>query len=221
MTEGTGADRAESPPRGYQASGGLVPVPDPTVLTTQALYREIAALRELMQTQLEALKLRLDHCDNQIEQHGGEIGVAATHLRNFLEEKIAKLDAVCSEKFTGVAAQFSERDTRTDQRAGDTKLAVDAAFAAAKEATAKIEAGFTKQIDGTFVLIDTKTGNIESNIADIKERFSTIESRLAAIDARAGTTTEIRRDSRDYTSLIVSMAAVAVAIGAIFFGIHK
>jgi hypothetical protein len=38
------------------AAGGSRPVPDPTVLTTQALYREVNALKELLLTELSCLK---------------------------------------------------------------------------------------------------------------------------------------------------------------------
>ena len=94
-----------------------------------AMDRAVLSLRELLES-------KLSNVDRQVEQY-----------HDISRGKIEQLAAVMGERFTGVAAQFSERDTRTDQRAGDTKLAVDAAFAAAKEATAKIEAGFTKQIE--------------------------------------------------------------------------
>lgn len=179
----TDDSRKESPPRGYQSDGGLVPVPDPTALTTQALLREVSSLKELLAVEIAGSK-------------------------SLFDEKIARYVAVSNEKFEAVAAQFSERDTRTDQRAGDTKLAVDAAFAAAKEATAKIEAGFTKQIDGMIVLIDTKTKNIETNINDLKERMIAVESRSTA-------TTDIRRDNRDHTGMIITLISALIAFGAL------
>jgi hypothetical protein len=179
----TDDSRKESPPRGYQSDGGLVPVPDPTLLTTQALLREVASLKELMEVRISANAALYD-------------------------QKIAEEGAISREKFAAVAAQFSERDTRTDQRAGDTKLAVDAAFAAAKEATAKIEAGFTKQIDGMNQIIDTKTRNIEGNLSDLKERMISIES-------RSTTTTDIRRDNRDHSGLIVAAISALIAFGAL------
>jgi hypothetical protein len=120
-----------------------------------------------------------------------------TGLRELLEQivftEIEKLKgqldtnrAETAEKFAGVAAQFSERDTRTDQRAGDTKLAVDAAFAAAKEATAKIEAGFTKQIDGMVTIIDTKTSNLDGRISDVKDMVTNMTGRSKGLDAGWG-----------------------------------
>jgi len=183
MTEGIGSERLESPPRGYQPGGGLVPVPDPTLLTTQNLLREVASLKELMESRINA-------------------------SQELVDQKIATSDAVANEKFIGVAAQFSERDTRTDQRAGDTKLAVDVAFAAATEATAKIETGFTKQIDAMTEIINTKTRNIEGNISDLKER-------LIALEARGGTTVEVRRDSREDSRNTMSAISIAVALVAL------
>jgi hypothetical protein len=175
--------RKESPPRGYQSDGGLVPVPDPTLLTTQNLLREIASLKELLESR--------------------SIGLNA-----LFDEKISRYVSVSNEKFAAVAAQFSERDTRTDQRAGDTKLAVDAAFAAAKEATAKIEAGFTKQIDGMNQIIDTKTRNIDGNVSDLKERMTILESRGVA-------TSDIRKGSHDSSVLIVAAVSALIAMGAL------
>jgi len=206
---GTGSDRAESPPRGYQASGGLVPVPDPTLLTTQNLLREISALKELFSTELKSLDQRISEVSTYSRARNDDIRSASVTLQALLEEKSDKLSAVCVEKFAGVAAQFAERDTRTDQRAGDTKLAVDAAFAAAKEATAKIEAGFTKQIDGMTQIIDTKTANLGGNIDDLKQRMTAIES-------RSGTRTEGRRDNRDNMGLIVAIIAAGLAAGSLF-----
>lgn len=187
MTEGVGSERLESPPRGYQPGGGLVPVPDPTSLTTQALLREIAALKELVEVMIKASE-------------------------NLVDQKIVQSIAVSNEKFAAVAAQFEERDTRTDQRAGDTKLAVDAAFAAAKEATGEIKTSFTKQIDAMTLVVNTETNNIKGNLGDLKER-------VVAIESRTGTAVQVHRDTREdqrnslsIISIVISLAALAAII---------
>jgi hypothetical protein len=167
-------------PRGYVTGGGLVPVPDPTVLTTQQLRQEINSLREIIEARISGQEHRFEAIEITVSQRKSDIETGVGHVQSLLDEKIktyaekmgGQLDtliAETAEKFAGVAAQFSERDTRTDQRAGDTKLAVDAAFAAAKEATAKIEAGFTKQIDSITGIIDTKTANLDGRITDVKD----------------------------------------------------
>jgi hypothetical protein len=153
-----------------------------------------------------------------------------------LVSKINELASVTAERFIGVGSQFAERDTRTDQRAGDTKLAVDAAFAAAKEATGKIEAGFTKQIDAMSEMIDTKTKNADDKITDLKDRLTALESRGAVLDpsfsagisslmakmellAQTQNTTGGRiAQAKDNTSTIISIVAIVVAAAAIVVG---
>jgi hypothetical protein len=200
--------------QGSTPFGGLVPIPDPTVLTTQALLREVAALKELVEIRFASSDDKIKHIEDTMRGRTVEISASTIHLRELMQERVAtsvadlngkldKLYAEMLEKFGSVAAQFSERDTRTDQRAGDTKLAVDAAFAAA-------EAGFTKQIDAMISIIDTKTVNLAGSISDLKDR-------LVALESRAATTIEVRRDSREstgqnLTGISVIIAAVVMAV---------
>ena len=172
---------------------GWRPVPDPTELTTRQLMAAVAALRELIEARLNAADKATDLRLQEVEKIHLEVRRESEKIielaKALLSTEVAKLDGALSkhigetiEKFGAVAAQFSERDTRTDQRAGDTKLAVDAAFAAAKEATAKIEAGFTKQIDGQAILIDSKAKTAEDRLSDLKDRITILESRSSVID---------------------------------------
>lgn len=198
----------------------------------------LVALRNELATEFKAIDVRFNAIDEATKlQHEDAVRVptlvdkAISGLRDLLEQRMSthvaqvfgelhRHVAETQEKFVGVGSQFTERDTRTDQRAGDTKLAVDAAFAAAKEATAKIEAGFTKQIDAMVVLIDTKTANLANQITDIKDNLAIavadIKDRLTTIESRAGTVTEVRKDSRDNMSLLVAFAAVLIALGAAY-----
>ena len=102
------------------------------------LDRAVQSLRELIETRLDGMDRDMGGIHHTVDQRGADIREQIEHLKELAFGKIEELASVTKEKFEGVAAQFSERDTRTDQRAGDTKLAVDAAFAAAKEATSKI-----------------------------------------------------------------------------------
>jgi hypothetical protein len=139
------------------------PDPDPTLLTTENLRREIANLKELSDTKF------------------GGVSNSIGSLHDLFTAELDKLASVTAERFTAVGAQFTERDTRTDQRAGDTKLAVDAAFAAAKEATAEIKTGFTKSIDALQTLITANTKAADDKIDDLKERLTTMEARTQGI----------------------------------------
>src|SRR6185312_11794784 len=146
-----------------------------------AVDRAIAGLRELIEARIHGIDHDLIEIHKVLDNRDSIIKEQITHLRDLTFGKIEELSSVMIERFTGVAAQFSERDTRTDQRAGDTKLAVDAAFAAAKEATAKIEAGFTKSIDALQELLKATAKSSDDKIADMKERITTIEARTQGI----------------------------------------
>lgn len=175
------------------------PNPDPTDRTISVVSEAITALRNELGVRDSAITAHFGSLEKAIEvAHDDlvrvptEVQKAVGALRELVEQQIKTVVAAqtiaisthhaeTTEKFTSVNNQFLERDTRTDQRAGDTKLAVDAAFAAAKEATAKIEAGFTKQIDGMASTIDTKTANLETRFSDLKERISSIETRSVTV----------------------------------------
>jgi hypothetical protein len=130
---------------------------------TDLQHQDMVRVPTLLQTSTQTIR--------EIQHH--ELQTVEAQLRGRLDAIYAEI----GQKFLGIDSQFDERDTRTDQRAGDTKLAVDAAFAAAKEATAKIEAGFKEQIKALTDLVDTKTGQLAQQIGDLKDRVIAMESR--------------------------------------------
>ncbi len=160
------------------APRGSTPVPDPTVLTTQQLVREIAASREIIETRLDAMDIA-----TQINK------VANDNIPRMIDEKVRQLSILVDEKIAGlmekfhsVDVQFKERDTRTEQSSKDSKVAVDAALQAAKEAVgeqnkssalaiAKSEAATNKQLDQIGTLIQTTTKGLDEKINDLKGRL--------------------------------------------------
>jgi hypothetical protein len=167
--------------------------------------RQIVALRDVLEAKLNEVDGRLAGTKGMVEKE-------IWHVRNMINDKVSELGSVTSERFLGVASQFNERDTRTDQRAGDTKLAVDAAFAAAKEATAKIEAGFTKQIDAMINIIDTKTSNLAGGLSDIKDRMTALENRTAGINSAK---TDNRNQDVDSRALVFGVMGIVIGVMAI------
>jgi hypothetical protein len=174
-------DDANSEKAGQDKQQGWRPVPDPTVLTTEALQREIANLREL-------LGARMDQMD------------AATELRLEALLKIPAetaaliqhLEALHDEKFRSIELQFKERDIRGDQANRASKEALDAALLAAKElvgatnlanaaAAKKSEDNFTKQIDQIMTLIVTQG---QATDARITEQGKTADARVVEVKER-------------------------------------
>src|ERR1022692_2248248 len=153
-------------------SKDLKPIPDPSVLTTEQLLREINTLRALLETKIASTVKDIDRLEERIDG-----------IPEITEEKVASLQALHEEKFNSIQTQFKERDTRTEQTSRDSKVAVDAALSAAKEAVGeqnrssalaitKSETAASKQIDQQGQLITTSTGALNDKIDDLKERIS-------------------------------------------------
>ena len=173
------------------------PDPDPTTLTTQALYREINQVHDLINSEVRAvssgLSSRIDAADRERLHLQAQIDT----LPSEVTRRIDTLRLLHQEKFDSIQVQFTERDTRTEQTSRDSKVAVDAALQAAKEAVekqntssalaiAKSESATTKQIDQQGILIATATTSLNeridaasatmnSKIDDLKDRLNRME----------------------------------------------
>lgn len=155
--------------------------PDPSEETIRRIYREIEWIREFYDARL------IDY-DKAIQLVQGVINRSPT---------IAEVVARIEEKFASIQVQFTERDTRTEQTSRDSKVAVDAALQAAKEAVgeqnkssalaiAKSEASTTKQIDQQAILLSTATKALDDKITDLKDRMTSTEGRSKGLDAGWG-----------------------------------
>jgi hypothetical protein len=139
-----------------------------------------------------------------------------------IDEKIVALRSVHEEKFSSIQTQFRERDVRTEQSSKDSKVAVDAALQAAKEAVgeqnkssalaiAKSEASTTKQIDQMGQLIQSGNKAVDDKFNDVKERVTRIEGMGEGKHATGAFMFSI-------LAALVSMASLIVALVIAF---HK
>lgn len=196
-------------------SPGNNPGPDPTVLTTQALYREITAVTSIIGQRIDALLALQDEkqlaTDQKIDlqvtarkealqaikedwRHEHENLIkeidktfsATTHIRaaevQLVSNQVEHLSETVEERFRSIATQFLERDTRSERESRDNKVAVDAAFAAQKEAAAKQEETFSKGIDKSEAatqetinklteLFRTTNQGLSDKVDDLKQRL--------------------------------------------------
>jgi cation transport regulator ChaB len=194
-------------------------VTDPTALTTQQLFREIGTAREIGETLIyginQNITTRIDGMDKAIEL----LQTSTDRTPNMVSASIERLQELHEEKFESITTQFKERDTRTEQTSRDSKVAVDAALQAAKEAVgeqnksnalaiAKSEATFTKQIDQIGVLISTMQKGIDDKIDDIKTRLQAIESRKLGEG-------DMRRGMGDVVGYLIGGVGMIVAVVAL------
>lgn len=182
-----------------------VPRPDPSILTTQQLVREIQALKEVIFTRLqgmdEAILLRTERTD----AIPGDIERRMSKLQELMEEKLDGVELQVDEKFRSIQQQFEERDTRVAQTSVDSKLAIDAALQAAKEAVGKSELGTKDVIQQQGDLLRTVTAALGANLDDLKQRTTAIESKTLGIGEAKGSFT-------DNTGMLVGIGGLALAL---------
>jgi hypothetical protein len=208
------------------------------------ITHEINALKEIMFTRFDAMDKAVTlfqenltrvptDVDKQVSQLKGIIETRLTGMdeaTRLLREDMARVPSesdkavqhlreLCEEKFDSITTQFRERDTRTEQTSKDSKVAVDAALQAAKEAVgeqnkssalaiAKSEAATNKQIDQIGALITATNSGTSDKIDDIKERLIAIEGRS--------------KGTGDVWGLVIGIAGMLIAVAAIVFSfLHK
>lgn len=182
-----------------------IPVPDPTVLTTQAIDARVTELQKLLEARLDGY----DRATKLLEDN-------VNRVPTLLDREIAQTTALSGEKFAAIDQRFRERDVRTDQDKAASTTAVNAALSAQKEAAQaqevsngtainKSEAGFTKEIDGLKVLMGTNKDSVNIQINDLIARLNRSETATA-------TTHDVRTDDRLNTGSIVGLVGGAVGI---------
>jgi len=222
---------------------GSVPVPDPTILTTQAVDRALAGYREVVTEQIRNLKTRLGGMDRETELVAGDLVKALLSHREELEQireecrhanealresyvlQIKNVLDVAMEKFHAIDTQFKERDTRTDQTDKERKISLDAALAAAKEAVkeqntasalaiGKSEAGIKEKIDALVLLMTTSNKALDEKITDLKERQDRGEGQQTGV---AASQQQSNWSTGQLVSVGLALAAAAIAVAIALF----
>jgi cation transport regulator ChaB len=212
-------DQPDSPAIG----GDWRPVPDPTALTTQQLRREILSLRELLEVRIDGDLNLLRRALQSIDDLPAAIDLRVDHLKELHDEK-----------FKSVQVQFAERDTRTEQNSRDSKVAVDAALQAAKEAVekqdrsnglaiAKSEAATVKLLDQLGDNLKTTASGFDSKINDLKDRLTLIEGRAVGQSAAAQTQQATVQTQQTSSGLLIALSVgvigTLIAVGSLIVSI--
>jgi BMFP domain-containing protein YqiC len=237
MPETGSASRDDLLERGAGASFERLPVPDPTRLTTQLVDRAIANFREVIEVRLaeldKAVVLAADQVSKlpadaaaKVEELRADLERQMKALRELIMSQIDKIRDVDAERFDAVNTRFLERDSRTEQAALESRISLDAALAAAKEAVSeqnkanaaaigKSETATQKQIDAMVQLMTTSNKSLEDKISDIKTRLDRGEGHDTG-------STEARADKRfDIGAVIQAIAVMATIVGLIIVAFHK
>lgn len=188
------------------------PVPDPTVLTTEQLIRAVQGERDYVDGKVELLVERLRGIDIATKLLNETVNRVPTETQT----SVGRLQDLTDEKFRSVSLQFKERDTRSERESRDNKVAVDAAFAAQKEAASekdkantlaitKSEVGTLETINKLERLFTTKNDGLSDKIDDLKDRIGRLESvKVGSQQAYAGLYVAV--------GLVIAVISIAVSI---------
>lgn len=194
-------------------NGGSRPVPDPTFLTDKAIARLEKSLTEYVDSQLEIRDERLRGIDEATKLRLPGVDAISSQIN----EKVGRLKDVHDEKFHSIGTQFTERDTRSERESTDNKVAVDAAFAAQKEAAAKQDEANAKAIDKSEkATAETIKTNQELSRAVTDGLTKDVDGLKLAVNAIQSTkvgAVESRTDSRASNTMVIGVFSALVAVG--------
>jgi len=170
-----------------------VPVPDPTVLTTQALYREVSSLRELIELRIEDLSGLLDEKFLRTEQQFELVE------RQRVEQKNDTKNAVD-------AALTAQKEAAKEQTV------------ASDRAIAKSEAAITKQLEQQRETFGSAQDEARRTMDEMKTRIGDLDKRITSNSA-AGVGQ--RQGGLDARTVGFSMLMAVLGIAGLLYGILK
>jgi hypothetical protein len=182
--------------------GDWRPIPDPTVLTTEAIRRDIDHLRELFDARYVGLEADFESFTSHHDREHREI----------VERAIQHLKELTDEKFRGIAVQFAERDVRTQQAFTASTEAITAAMAAQEKAIGKSEVAVAKQIEELRTTFVTALDGTNAKVDDVKDRVVRAEGSLTGEEKRSS-------GFNQTTALVIAAVTALVGIATVVISI--
>jgi chromosome segregation ATPase len=198
------------------------PRPDPTVLTTQQMLRAVGAERDYVDGQLGILRERLNAIDVATRLLNETVNRTPTDI----QKEITHLRELMQVEFQSVALQFKERDTRSERESRDNKVAVDAAFAAQKEAASeqnksntlaisKSETSTSETINKLAELVGSKTDALSDKVDDLKNQTAQLRQEFGQGQAGRQGGVDTVRAIYAFAGFVLVLLLIGGAIAAI------
>jgi hypothetical protein len=191
---------------------GSRPVPDPTELTDRAIARLEKQLTLYIDGEIKAIEARLDAQDKA--QSTREVSVEIIHEE--IQRRVTQLQELHEQKFAAIQVQLGERDARVASEKKDAKLAVDAAFAAAKDTAALQEKANREAIDkserATAETIKTNQESSRAAIASLSKGLDEVKDRVTRIESAKVGGTENRTNFYATIGLIATVTFLFIAV---------
>lgn len=169
------------------SQGDIRPVPDPTVLTTEASIRQEAMIRNLIQT---------------------EIG----HQRELFSEMLAEIKTQLRMLEARTAEQKKDTKDALDAALAAQKEAVASQTASSEKSITKSETATIERIKAVETLLSASTRATDDKIDDLKSRIVAIEAvKLGNVEGAA----TIRQGGTDSRAILASIIGVVLFLMAV------
>jgi cobalamin biosynthesis Mg chelatase CobN len=189
--------------------GGSRPVPDPTVLTTEQLLREISSLRSYIDGKFEVIQERLNGVDKATVLREENF----KNFRSRVDEKVQHLTDLRAEQFKTVEVRFKERAEHAERETRIKKEAAAQQEAATTKAIDKSERNTADTIKTNQELSKTTTDALTKGLDELKLKVSAIESmKLGASEQKTETQASVGTIAAIIGSALALIAALAVYV---------
>jgi hypothetical protein len=210
-----GIEQRKEPMSTMQNTDTVKPNPDPSVLTTESLQREVqtleAADRRISQDYKDALELRSAQFSKDIESLNDKINTVGKQNR-----RIVKLEMkILHEKFKGQNAIFALMEDQRKERKEDDRRALDAALAAAEKArvadTEASDRANTKTELSTGEQLKQQGATAATAATGIVTLFNGLQTRVEKIE-------NIKTGQNEQKQSMAAMWAIMGVMGFLTFG---
>ena len=192
------------------------PTPDPTVLTTEQLLREIGNVANLLRSENNALSL---------EAAGGR--AAITMRMDDLQRQIGSRSEATESRFDIIEKQRVEQKQDNEKAVQAALLAaekaVQAALLAQKEAvreqTAASALAINKSESSTAAQQSQQYATITAELKAVTDRLGEQGTRLTTIESVKSGVTESRNTQRSDTGVIVSVVVLMIGLVSLVLAI--
>jgi len=207
------------------ATASSTPVPDPTLLTTQQLNQQIAALKELVFTRLDAGDKAVELFNENLTRVPTALAVEMAHMKEWIEEKFRTVYV----QFSTIQTQFKERDVRVEDNKTAATTAVNAALSAAKEAVQEQNKSFEKSIDkserATLEQITQQRVLLQSIEKSINEKIAAQDTRVIRLETMITASQTAKVENRESSGasayILFSVVTAILALTGILIAIFK